>query len=347
MSQDDMRWSEMVPPNSALTFAVILDDDLDPVAFSGAELLRTRNSLDRTKSVDGPLDVTDGHSQILSVLARSSTNPLSTIEPRTATLAYFQDVHGDLFHDSSPSTQRVNFTDNHNRPLDTRTQTSSTLEGLDVYLRGSLLEKAHGRNRHFSCFDGLEGDFAFDPRTSFDNRYAHVFDDTGRGDTKQRHQQFEEEEVIDEGFSETPLINARPRLLTRTTSKASAHSAHPSPSKLRRPSNSIPPSTYHANDPWRWSAIGTPTDPEALSSLPQRRRLRKTRTAGLDGASSPPPPDDTTSRSPSESNRRQIARPSRGFNNTYKHIKSSVQPEKDGGYMSTVKTEIKVKQRNV
>lgn len=190
----DMRWSEMVPPDSALAFAVLWDDEGDQMILGGAELHRSSKMLDRTKSVDGPLDVTDAQSQVLTMLTRSTPSPGTTgFEPRSATLARFQHAH--LFPDcNTPSPSTIT---NGDATRSRHTQVSSTMDGLDVYIRRSMVGKPHDQNRHFSCFEGLDTNFAFDPRTSFDNRFAKVYSDT---ETPQS-----EEVVIDEGYFGAPV----------------------------------------------------------------------------------------------------------------------------------------------
>ncbi|KAJ7681349.1 hypothetical protein B0H17DRAFT_1205880 [Mycena rosella] len=148
---DAHRWSEVVPPESGLTFAVVWDPEAkDILTFSSAEL---SESSDRDpQSPDSP---SDAYSQILTI--NPSIGPASEYTA-TATLEFFRENHDFLFGESTFSPDR---------PTRGRTQTSSTIDGLDVYLRGSMLGCAHNANRYYSCFQDLDADFAFDPRTSF------------------------------------------------------------------------------------------------------------------------------------------------------------------------------------
>ncbi|KAF5380124.1 hypothetical protein D9615_006285 [Tricholomella constricta] len=132
----DNRWSDMVPPNSALTFAVLWDPEDDIVAFSGADLFDGLNDDDEgTQSPDSPTDAwdSDSYSQVLTI--GHSTLPLSE---HTATLAFFRDHHDFLF-----TTTHTPLTFDRSRLGRRQTQTSSTLEGLDVYLRGSMFARTH------------------------------------------------------------------------------------------------------------------------------------------------------------------------------------------------------------
>ncbi|KAJ7463177.1 hypothetical protein FB451DRAFT_1265806 [Mycena latifolia] len=145
---DDHRWSEVVPPDSGLTFAVVWDpEENDILTFSSAELS------DPVRDRQSPDSPSDAYSQVLTI--GPSLAPPSEC---TGTLQCFRENHDSLFAESAF------FPD---RPTRGRTQTSSTLDGLDVYLRGSLLGRAHNANRYVSCFQELDDDFSFDPRTSF------------------------------------------------------------------------------------------------------------------------------------------------------------------------------------
>jgi hypothetical protein len=107
------------------------------------------------------------------------------LSENTATLAFFRDNHEFLFSTRTPLTfDRFR-----------RTQTSSTLEGLDVYLRGSMLGKAHPHHRRFSFLHELEADFKFDPRTSFANMWH-----------KRSRKSGDEHTITDEGFEESPNL---------------------------------------------------------------------------------------------------------------------------------------------
>ncbi|KAJ7036610.1 hypothetical protein C8F04DRAFT_1257839 [Mycena alexandri] len=173
-ASDDHRWSDVVPPDSGLKFAVVWDpEQKDLVTFSSAELANSRDA----RSPNSPSDAFDNRSQVLTI------GP-SAIPPSeyTGTSQFFRQDHNYRFAESKF------FPD---RPTRGRTQTSSTLDGLDVYLRGSMLGKAHNANRFASCFQDLDGDFAFDPRTSFAQAWLKYMKDGIRDD------------VSDEGFFES------------------------------------------------------------------------------------------------------------------------------------------------
>ncbi|KAJ6537385.1 hypothetical protein DFH09DRAFT_1178113 [Mycena vulgaris] len=142
---DDHRWSEVVPPESGLTFAVVWDpEEEDILTFSSAGLTESFD-----QSPDSP---SDAYSQILTI-----GPSVASASEYTTTPQFFRETHDFLFTESTCP----------DRPIRGRTQTSSTLDGLDVYLRGSMLGQAHNTNRYYSCFQELDSDFAFDPQTSF------------------------------------------------------------------------------------------------------------------------------------------------------------------------------------
>ncbi|KAJ6462587.1 hypothetical protein C8R45DRAFT_527556 [Mycena sanguinolenta] len=177
-SSDDHRWSEVVPPEGGLTFAVVWDpEQKDILTFSTPELSQSNH----VQSPDSPTDAFDSRSQVLTI-APSIVPTAGTATP--ATMQYFRQNHGFLFTDPKF------FPD---RPSRGHTQTSSTLDGLDVYLRGSMLAKAHNANRYYSCFQDLDGDFAFDPCTSFGHMWMEGMKELMRDD------------VSDEGFFEGGL----------------------------------------------------------------------------------------------------------------------------------------------
>ena len=177
VSADNHRWSEIVPSKSALTFAVVWGTDDEIVAFSGAELLDLAD--DDARSLDSPSDAYDNRSQILTI-----GTPTIPASENTATLAFFRDNHEFLFSTQTPTFGTYQ---------QGGTRTSSTLGGLDVYARGSLLGKAHNNYRHFSCLDKLDAGFEFDPRTSFANMWLEQY--SSRQDP-------EKDSVSDEGFFE-------------------------------------------------------------------------------------------------------------------------------------------------
>ncbi|KAF8188935.1 hypothetical protein K438DRAFT_1833542 [Mycena galopus ATCC 62051] len=244
---DDQRWSEVVPPEAGLTFAVVWDpEEKDILSFSTAELSESnprRNAL----SPDSPTDASaDNRSQVLT-LAPSIVPTAGTATP--ATMQYFRQNHDFLFTDPKF------FSD---RPARGHTQTSSTLDGIDVYLRGSMLAKAHNANRYYSCFQDLDGDFAFDPCTSF----AHMW--------MKGMKELTGDDVSDEGFFEGGFDNEgnlSSRFSGTTTSTGNFISVE---------------NEMDDEASADWSALEPPNTPgysHLLFSAPSspHRRLRKTR----------------------------------------------------------------------
>ncbi|KAG9227547.1 hypothetical protein CCMSSC00406_0000807 [Pleurotus cornucopiae] len=149
------RWSEVIPPDTGLTFAVIWDPEDGLLAFSGAELLGSSANYFPDSRPISPSEALDGQSQVITLKTLSSGNVLSETP---ATLAFFRDTHRFLFAGSRSRLSSAK------RPRHgARTQTSSTIGGMDVYLRGSLLGRAHKDQTHYSCFDLLEQEFEVKP----------------------------------------------------------------------------------------------------------------------------------------------------------------------------------------
>ncbi|KAK0201069.1 hypothetical protein DFS33DRAFT_1102923 [Desarmillaria ectypa] len=166
ISETDRRWSEIVPPKNALTFAVVWDPEEDMVVFSGAHLLDSEFT-----------DVEPDYPTDASSFDASST------------LAWFRNNHDFLFDDEADRQTRG------------RTQTSSTIGGIDVYIRSSRIGMGCARTsvtKHFSCFGELNRDIRFDPRTEFAKRWEQILD--GDQDTVVELDEVDDE---DEGFYDT------------------------------------------------------------------------------------------------------------------------------------------------
>jgi len=265
ITSKDERWSDIVPPNSGLTFAVLWDPEDDIVAFSGADLLD--NLDDGTPSADSPTDACDDHSQILTI--RHSTIPFSE---NTATLAFFRDHHDFLFTTRTPLT--------FDQFKLGRTRNSSTLEGLDVYLRGSMFLKTHVRDRQYSFLGKLADDFEFDPRTSFAKLWM-----------AQAHMDEDQSSVTDEGYAEGMIDDGFKVDVTEyDVNLSSAFSV-----TTTSTSNYIAVEMEEVDDEESdsWSTLEAPNTPSFSRLLfceQQRRssgRLRKRKPAGLDSPTSP------------------------------------------------------------
>ncbi|KAJ7761850.1 hypothetical protein B0H14DRAFT_2476003 [Mycena olivaceomarginata] len=157
---DSHRWSDLVPPDSGLTFAVVWDPEgKDILTFTTAEFTDSASPSSDTSSNPGSLlDIYHDSLQTPTIRASGAAQSDYGFTP-SAAIQFFCDNFTNNFLRESPF-----FPD---RPTRGWTQTSSTMDGLDVYLRGSMLGCAHNANRYYSCFQGLDGDFMFDPRTSF------------------------------------------------------------------------------------------------------------------------------------------------------------------------------------
>ncbi|GJE98341.1 hypothetical protein PsYK624_145690 [Phanerochaete sordida] len=67
MADRSHRWSEVIPPQTALTFAAIWDPEEGLVTFSGCELLNSDVTEEARPARDMPLDATEARSQIITI----------------------------------------------------------------------------------------------------------------------------------------------------------------------------------------------------------------------------------------------------------------------------------------
>ncbi|KAG7096014.1 hypothetical protein E1B28_006696 [Marasmius oreades] len=197
-SPSSCRWSDIVPPNSALTFAVVWDPEDDMVAFSGAELFEDSNEPSSSSSENSPTSPTDACSQILTIPLSENTGIY------TGTLQYFRENHDWLFneddHDGGGRFRLRSSLGLRERLKLGQTQASSTMGELDVYLRGSLMGMAHRENtkKFHSCFGVLDGKFEFDPKMEFEEMWAKIMSRRSRVATSTENK----DEIEDEGFFE-------------------------------------------------------------------------------------------------------------------------------------------------
>jgi hypothetical protein len=241
VSKQDHRWSDVVPPNSALTFSAIWDSKEGMIAFSVSELQDSPEH----ESTNLPLDILDDCSQILTIA--QSVAP----SENTATLAVFRDT----YLCSGAATPIFN-----GRPL-----ASSTWGGFDVCLRHSRIAVARRCSRYYSCFDALDDELGFDPRTAFSDIPV-KFKNTMDGDS-----------VTDEGFYEggnQASASSDDDLVLLELNLSSAFST-----TTTSTSNYVDVEGDAASD--TWSALETPVHLSCPNSPPSnlRRRLRKRRYA--------------------------------------------------------------------
>ncbi|KAG6838030.1 hypothetical protein C0991_002532, partial [Blastosporella zonata] len=113
-----MRWSDVVPPNTAFTFAVIWDPEDDIIAFSSASLLDAGIDAPSTSlNPDSPTDACERCSQVLTI-----RRPTLGIAENPATLSFFSSEHHDFLFPPPNGLDRFKL--GHAR-------ISSTLDGLD------------------------------------------------------------------------------------------------------------------------------------------------------------------------------------------------------------------------
>ncbi|KAF7305592.1 DJ-1 protein-PfpI domain-containing protein [Mycena chlorophos] len=178
----DQRWSEVVPPDAGLMFALKPGDDDDAMSFSTSpDLLLSPTP--RPRHQDAPSEAyTNNRSQVLTL--GTSTSVLGMGMGGSATPGTMQFFRENFpFEASAFFPSENNHNNNKHKDKDQRqfhtlptrgTQTSSTMDGMDVYLRGSLLGQAHNANRYASCFADLDDQFSFDARTAFGKSHGQV-----------------------------------------------------------------------------------------------------------------------------------------------------------------------------
>ncbi|KAF9054902.1 hypothetical protein BJ165DRAFT_743223 [Panaeolus papilionaceus] len=239
-SKDSARWSDVVPPESALFFAVVWDDNDEIVAFSPADIARHSvvlgdgqheevveaefeddemdlafyalesenddhwdgvevevegaSEYDETESV-GSATVTPQEVGQQDLGSGEQLTPTTSHYPSLNSSAYFQIIqdHGNMIqshtphaHGAKPSRYRrvhrkhgghgvgsSSHSLSSSIPLSSSsahgmTRTSSTLGGLDVYLKGLPLKKTH-RNQPFYSVLEFELDTDLDARLRIDS----------------------------------------------------------------------------------------------------------------------------------------------------------------------------------
>lgn len=136
-----------VGSSNAPKFVTVWDPEYGMVTYRGAKLFDPRSSADA---------ITPQKTQM---------QPIDSLADncRTSEFAVYQDVFKDTFQTTLKPSQRFHHKHSH-------TIASSTLGGLDLYTRDSVLVADHksvGQIRHFSCLDQLDDDLAFDARLAF------------------------------------------------------------------------------------------------------------------------------------------------------------------------------------
>lgn len=152
------RWSEVVPPKSALTFAALWDPDEGMVTFSGAELMESESLSGTPPHV---FEDDDDDSQLISV--DRDTDEVTMTGENTATLATFQDAFNAFLHRTPSEHLHTKAGQDTSRCMQTRA--SSTFDGLDVYSHDIQLKPK--RSLQLSCMDLLDVESTFRTPTEF------------------------------------------------------------------------------------------------------------------------------------------------------------------------------------
>ena len=155
------RWSEVVPPKTALTFAALWDPEEGMVTFSGAELLESESLSGRSSHADM---FDDDYSHFLSVDRDVDGGVMA--DENTVALATFQDVFkAFLRHTPWDSREHLITKAGQSAPRGLQTRASSTFDGLDVYSH-DVQVKAR-RSLQLSCIDLLDIDSSFRAPSAF------------------------------------------------------------------------------------------------------------------------------------------------------------------------------------
>ena len=203
----DRRWSELVPPRTALTFAAIWDEDEGMVTFSGAHLLDSETAekgCANRMTNDSPCDVPfgDGESQVLTINDRFATampgsSPAPEYAPPSAgadSLAFARDVMDT--ETAMDSRSYLGFGGRrappgiHYTPDSPAIASSMALASLaNIPFRRTLMNNHHpfdraNRDSRTSCPE-------FREQTDEDVRYCEAYEEDSSSD-----------EVTDEGFFE-------------------------------------------------------------------------------------------------------------------------------------------------
>ncbi|KAH0834647.1 hypothetical protein J3R83DRAFT_10157 [Lanmaoa asiatica] len=143
------RWSEVVPPKTALTFAALWDPDEGMVTFSGAALLES-------ESLSGmPPHIFDDDDDSQCIFVDRDAEGCTTAGENTATLATFQDAFKAFLHCTpSESKEHLHTKAGHGASRYLQTRASSTFDGLDVYSHDIHLKTK--RSLQLSCTDLLD-----------------------------------------------------------------------------------------------------------------------------------------------------------------------------------------------
>jgi len=149
-STEDQRWSDVVPPESGLTFAAIYDPEEGLISLSGANIFSSPNA--ETKSIDSPYDAADTHSQTLSV--NLDQFPLPTSNNNTAIRTFFNDAQP--YRLGTPMPQMCG---------QTYARESSTLDGLDMYTQELDIPRGSSLSRYGSIFRILDNSPKFNPHS--------------------------------------------------------------------------------------------------------------------------------------------------------------------------------------
>ncbi|KAF7307935.1 DJ-1 protein-PfpI domain-containing protein [Mycena kentingensis (nom. inval.)] len=288
----DKRWSDVVPPDTGLSFSVVAKDS-DALSFStNPDLLVS--SVRRRPGPEAPSDADAAsrcnRSQVLtmgpSILGLS--DGAGTEYTRTPATMQF-------FRDNFPYEADAFFPPPRDRPTAARTQTSSTMDGLDVYLRGSQLGQAHNANRYASCFrefDDEEFESSFDPRTPFARAHMQSWMRDVAGGGKGRG--YVRDDVSDEGFFESEMYRGMgPRVYQGEDQEDHLPSRFSTTTTSTSNFITVEKDKDFETATATWTALEAPNTPgysRLMFSSPRdtsNRRLQKTRPVPVPGPASP------------------------------------------------------------
>ncbi|KAH7912749.1 hypothetical protein BJ138DRAFT_1147546 [Hygrophoropsis aurantiaca] len=262
LESDDKRWSDVVPPKSALTFAAMWDPDEGMVTFSGARLLDSRGESYLAVEDPNADPFHEDYPQVLPV----NGDP-DEFGESSATMATFQDAFKAFLHRIP---RNSNYHTNHKH---SNTIASSTLGGLDIYSRepATPLPMRRRSPQRYPYFNRLDREPPLTPRSKF-------------GVPKNESPCT----VDDEGFYEDRIVACEPvNLKSHFSTTTTSTSNYVAVARSAEEHTFEHPWLYNVDTPH--GNFNMPTSP--VPSTP-RRRLKKRRP---DGPSSPISPLSSSS----------------------------------------------------
>ncbi|KAJ8583420.1 hypothetical protein M405DRAFT_828668 [Rhizopogon salebrosus TDB-379] len=253
----DNRWSDVVPPNSALTFAAVWDPKDGMVTFSGALLLDSSDESEYSSGAITPPEIFDDDvSQVVTIEQASESGE------NTPTIETFQDVFKAFLH-------RVPRNSRYHKHKRSNTLASSTLDGLDVYSRDPVFSTnplLSVKHQYFSQrFGKLDEELPLKARNESPDISS------------------ESDHVSDEGFfEESSIFKGRTELKSHWSVSTTSTSTYV---EVPHISETVPESRSRTPHPLWIADMDQPVFSPTTPPNTPRRRLKKRRPTGFSSPS--------------------------------------------------------------